>query len=275
MYAIDRSDEYLEHYGIKGMKWGVRKAIESGDSRKLARAYKKASRKLAKLEKRATNGKKYARRAALLGAGAAAAGGLAAAGTQGVSNAISSGGKAIKSALVNGGSAMRRAGDAMSARGIRGGGRLSAAGRTIRRAGARMDDLSGAANVVGKWGNSNSIGQAAKTAARKGYNVAVSNPMGSKAMASINKQLQGSGRKPIVGQTDKLANISNNTFARIGAGAVGAGLAAGAGYNAYRAATTKRAARKAAEFRSEMNKAFKGTQYDTSRSSSNKRKRRR
>lgn len=57
------------------------------------------------------------------------------------------------------------------------------------------------------------------------------------------------------------SGVTNNTIARVGAGAVAAGLAGAAGYNAYRAATTKRAAKKAAQFRSEMNKAFKGTKY--------------
>ena len=57
------------------------------------------------------------------------------------------------------------------------------------------------------------------------------------------------------------ANLSNNAIARIGAGAAAAGLGAGAAYNAYRAATTKKAAAKADQFRNEMRKSFAGTQY--------------
>ena len=60
---------------------------------------------------------------------------------------------------------------------------------------------------------------------------------------------------------NRASGISNNTIARVGAGALGAGLAGAAAYNAYRAATTKKAAAKAQQFRSEMNKAFAGTQY--------------
>lgn len=55
-YAVQRSGEYLEHYGVKGMKWGVRKAVEKGNSRKLTRQYIKASKKLAKLQNKANVG---------------------------------------------------------------------------------------------------------------------------------------------------------------------------------------------------------------------------
>lgn len=48
-YGVVRSSEYLAHYGIKGMKWGVRKAIERGDNDAYNRAYKKAFKKLVKL----------------------------------------------------------------------------------------------------------------------------------------------------------------------------------------------------------------------------------
>ena len=59
----------------------------------------------------------------------------------------------------------------------------------------------------------------------------------------------------------QLRGLTNNQLLKAGAGVAAVGLGAGAAYNAYRAATTKRAAKKAAEFRSEMNKAFAGTQY--------------
>ena len=80
MYAIDRSDEYLAHYGVKGMRWGIKRAYTKNgivDERRLDRVYRKAQRKLAKLERRANNGAKYGRRAAALGAGAAVAGAIA------------------------------------------------------------------------------------------------------------------------------------------------------------------------------------------------------
>lgn len=52
-YGITRTDEYLAHYGVKGMKWGVRKAIEKGDSKALKRHYEKALNKLNKLYNKA------------------------------------------------------------------------------------------------------------------------------------------------------------------------------------------------------------------------------
>lgn len=43
------NSDFLMHYGVRGMKWGVRKALERGDSVRLSKAYHKAERKLAKL----------------------------------------------------------------------------------------------------------------------------------------------------------------------------------------------------------------------------------
>lgn len=48
-YGVTRSSEYLAHYGVRGMKWGVRKAIQTGDSNQLGKHYYKAAQKLQKL----------------------------------------------------------------------------------------------------------------------------------------------------------------------------------------------------------------------------------
>ena len=253
------NDDFLAHYGIKGMKWGVRKARESGNSKKLSRAYAKAQKHLARLEKRAASGKKYAKRAAVLGAGAAAAGGLAAAGTEGVSKAIVYGGKAFSKGAAGAGSLMTRAGQAMAARGIRGGGRMQAAGQAV--SGLSKHNASGIAGKVAEWGKGNSVGKALGKATVGG------------ADAAYKVGVRGVGKKALDAKS-KLSGVSNNTYARIGAAGIGAGLAGAAGYNAYRAATAKRNARKAAEYRAAMNKAFAGTQYANGRPVSQKKRRR-
>ncbi len=279
MYAIERSDEYLAHYGIKGMKWGVRKALESGNSRALARQYKKASRKLAKLQARAENGKKYARRAAALGAGAATLGGAAVAGTQGIATAMKKVGAHGGSAMVSGGNLIKRAGNAMTSHGIRGGGRVAAVGSAINKAGGNVSTaLYKSGRAVDAWGKGNGLATGAANAANK-LDANITGRLASRKLTN-NDALGAIG--DLAGTTKRQVNrsvtaqgISNNTIARIGAGAAAAGLAGAAGYNAYRAATTKRAAKKAAEFQREMNAAFKGTQYANGGQSSGNKKRRR
>lgn len=265
MYAIERNGDYLAHYGIKGMKWGVRKAIERGNSRALSRQYAKAQKKLAKLEKRAANGKKYAKRAAALGAGAAAAGGLAAVGTAGVANASRFVGRAGHGAMDAAGRGMLAVGNKMKQLGIRGGGRVAAAGLATRNASTGVG-LAGrnAGRAIENWGKSNSL---ASDAVRKYGTLGLGKA--SNAAEAASQAAKYSDR------VKKAGGITNNTIARIGAGAVGAGLAAGAGYNAYRAATTKRAARKAAEFRKAMNESFRGTQYANGAPRQGNRKKRR
>lgn len=70
-YAIERSGEYLCHYGIKGMRWRVRKAIRKGNERAYKRQYYKAAKHLERLEKQANNGAKYTRKAMRKGVGLA------------------------------------------------------------------------------------------------------------------------------------------------------------------------------------------------------------
>lgn len=264
--ASTPNEDFLAHYGVKGMKWGVRKARESGNSRQLGRQFAKASKKLAKLEKRAASGKKYAKRAALLGAGAAAAGGLAYAGTGGVQKAMHGLAKGTTRATQGLGSAAERLGSAMTARGIRGGGRLQALGRGAKllgNTGARTLRTSG--NAVNTWGRSTSLydlatrGQRATETAKAAKTLADASKMGYKTPLLIAKNTKNKALN--ISPSSMKKGVSNNTIARIGAAGVGAGLLGAAGYNAYRAATTKRAAKKASQFRSEMNKAFAGTKY--------------
>lgn len=86
-YAVERSTDHFKHYGIKGMRWGVRKAIEKGNNKALARQYKKAAKKLAKLNKRAdievqsANANKYNKIAKIAGKIGGVGAGLAVVGT--------------------------------------------------------------------------------------------------------------------------------------------------------------------------------------------------
>lgn len=254
MYAIERSDDYLAHYGVMGMKWGVRKAIASGNSARLGRQYAKASKKLAKLEKRAAKSGKYARRAALMGAGAAAAGGLAALGTSGVNRVMNVGGAFAGRAQRSIGRGITAAGR-MLGNNVRG--PIGKAGVKMMNVGYGMERgakgtsaaIQKAGYAVGKWGNSKSVGQGIQNAAGR---IAGQTFKGKNAAFNI------ASRDAARNATKGIAGMSNNTIARIGAGAVGAGLAIGAAKNAYRAATAKR---KAEKFRNAMNESFKGTKY--------------
>ena len=221
------TSDYLAHYGVKGMKWGVRKAIQTGGTRgerRLSRQFAKAQKKLAKLEKRAAKSDTYAKRAKRMAAGAAVAGGLAAAGTSGVAAGM----KGVGGAMANVG----RAAGNLALR-IPGKGKIKnaavAASKGFRNAG---NAVRGASGAVENWGKATGAKLPVK---------------------GLENQLKAGGRR-----VQLYKGVSNNALARIGAGAIGAGLAAGAAKNAYRAKTAQK---KAAQFRTEMNKAFAGTKY--------------
>ena len=50
-YGVTRSEQYLKHYGIRGMKWGVRRAREKGNNLALKYHYLRAKMKLNKLKR--------------------------------------------------------------------------------------------------------------------------------------------------------------------------------------------------------------------------------
>ena len=296
MYGIERSEEFLAHYGIKGMKWGVRKAARlmtlddkrtGGRNRRrgekmLVRQYRKAQKKLAKLEKRANNGSKYARRAAGLGTAGALVGGLALAGTGTVGRGIEAVGTLARSTrnkhLRNAGQLAAGAGDALNRWGqsssVAKGLVSSKAGKAVTDAISRsqINALKNSRSVQ------NAVSHLTEDKARK--MIAAGNKAGVAKLRNqtASRLTEDKARQIFSGNrnsANKMASgISNNTIARLGAGAVGAGLIGAAGYNAYRAATTKRAANKAAEFRREMNNAFRGTGVERMAGSSGNRKRR-
>lgn len=272
-YAVQRSEEYLEHYGIKGMKWGVRKAIERGNTRALGRQYKKAAKKLAKLEKRAASGKKYAKRAAAYGAGAALAGTVAIGGASkvtegalkgtskamhGVAGAMRAGGKALVNSKKYGKSAKARAfADALN--------------RSSKVVDTKASNVAVAGMTAGHnlkvWGKKNTI---SKKAFDSLFNASLANvKKNTKAGKALTKV---TGRSA---QAVAKANLSNDAITRIGAGMLGAGLGVAAARNAYKAATTKKAAQRASQFKREMSKAFAGTQYANGKHRQGNRKKRR
>lgn len=51
-YGNEPSSDFIAHYGIKGMKWGVRRALERNNEKALYRNYRKAAKKLEKLNAR-------------------------------------------------------------------------------------------------------------------------------------------------------------------------------------------------------------------------------
>lgn len=79
--ATTHIDDYLAHYGVRGMRWGVRKAIARGDSARLRKAYMKATRKLGKLSLNANQDvqkKRWARTKAAMVEGGVTSAGLSA-----------------------------------------------------------------------------------------------------------------------------------------------------------------------------------------------------
>lgn len=228
-YAVTRSNNHLAHYGIKGMKWGVRKAIALGDSKKLNKEFNKAAKKLSKLQDKALNSGKYAAKAAAYGAAAAGTGALTVGGTGLIKSGLKSAGKAIEGV----GRAME---DSR---------KHTTLGSVMRRTGSGMTSAS---DAIEKWGNKKPKPTYKKVAKR-----VVDRNTGKSKVVFINKQ---------IGNPATQANaMSNDTKFKIGAGVVTAGLGAAAARNAYIASNSRKYLNKANNFKQAMDDTFAGTKY--------------
>ena len=54
-YGVSPSSDFFAHYGVKGMKWGIRRALRSSDPSKLSKQYQKAVKNLVKMSIKANN----------------------------------------------------------------------------------------------------------------------------------------------------------------------------------------------------------------------------
>lgn len=240
-YAVDRNSEYLAHYGIKGMKWGVRKAIESGNTKAYMHHYNKALKKLAKLEKQANSGAKYARRAAALGTAAGLTGGIAFQGANGIVSGLTK----------------RARNTRLASRALK--------GEAIAKAEAKAYKMDNAARSLSEWSKATPFADFAKKKAEKAYHKAVEDTTNKAGKYyNLSENAKREYRMAIQKKGEDVANVANNLtrgkMLRAGAAAATAGLLGAAGYNAYRAATTKRAAAKADQWRKEIDATF-GTTY--------------
>ena len=221
-YGVIRSTDHLAHYGVTGMRWGVRRAIVTGNQRALDRHYRRAARKLAKLQNIGDHSAKYAAKAVGYGAGAAGAAALAGGGTDLASKAIGKSAGLIRKAAFG----LERLGVKTSIGGIP----TPLSQRPLQ----KIQDASGA---VKKWG--------------EGYQ-----------KIPVGLYYKDGGNGTMVPHSVKHKKVSNNTLFRIGAGAAAAGLAAKSAQNAYRARNGEKYREKAERFKEEMDNAFKGTDYE-------------
>ena len=262
-YGVTRNEEYLAHYGIRGMKWGVRKAIKKGNEKKLSKLYRKSQKKLQKLNLKADVDvqREYAKRHTRRAIAAAGVGALGLAAYGGIS---SSARKVLSEANTGLDNIRKRKKTVVGS------------GKGVHKVGEGLNSTqnNGFVYPEGHWIDIN--GQTHYGAPKKV-------PVGSHAVEYTGPNLN---QHPALQSNDSINQMNNVSSweayqksrskkiyrnVALGIGVAGLGTSA---YQVSRAIaskyrTTKRGHAKAVakrdEFKREMNNAFKGTRFDNSR----------
>ena len=226
-YGVVRSSDHLAHYGVKGMRWGVRRAIVTGNQRALDRHYRRAARKLAKLQNIGDNPYKSVAKAAGYGTAAAGTAALALGGTGLAAKGMRYGAAGLRTLHTKFG---KKKNGAVA-------GALTAAGGS-----KRFQRIDNAAKALEDWGKGTT-------------NINIQR-------AVIDPKTGLLVKKGALGKDGAGINIGNNKIFRAGAALATAGLAAKAYQHGRRAKKSEDYREKAERFRDEMDKAFANTEYE-------------
>ena len=237
-YAVVRSTDHLAHYGVKGMKWGVRRALAKGNQRALDRNFRRAARKLKKLTDIGLNSKKYAIKAAAYGAAAAGTGTIAAVGASGYGSLIRK--KAaglIKNAKYT--EVLSRPNQTLV---VKDGSPIKLTSESAIKMNREATKLNSKADRIESWANSK------KKVATGSFDEKYDKATGTTTISYKKGK-------------DKEVGMSNNTKLRLAAGAATLGLGAMSAVNAYRASHPQKYRKKAVEYKNAMDEVFSGTKY--------------